>query len=156
MNKTVHLYIVETNTDRAANLTNELAPISSVTVTASYADAVSQSGGLDAIFVPLMSAMEWGAIKPPAPLHQTAVIEMPEYEVAKGRPQFAIPGVATEPGESLDPVATTRLVLRASFSAIDHFNQTSQTKLRAIGAASLSLGLDKLQPGEALALLKEV
>lgn len=147
MNKTVHLYIVETDTGRAASLKDELASLSSVTVAQNYSDAVSESGGLDAIFVPLMSAMEWGAIKPPAPFHQTTVIEVPEYEIAKGRPKYAIPGVATEPGESLNPIETTRLVLRESFRAIDQFNQTTSTKLRAIGAASLSLGLDKLQPG---------
>jgi hypothetical protein len=155
MTNQIHLYVIEMNPERAKSLEAELAQLPQVTVFQKYADAVDASGGLDAVFVPLMSAMEWGAIKPPAPLHQTQVVKMPDYEVAKGRPQYAIPGVATSPDESLNPVDTTRLVLRESFKAILHFNETSPIKLKAVGVPALSLGLDKLRAGEAMELLSD-
>jgi hypothetical protein len=155
MTKQVHLYVIETNPERAKSLTEELSRLPQVTVSEKYADAVDASGGLDAVFVPLMSAMEWGVIKPPAPLHQTQVVEVPDYEVARGRPRYAIPGVATSPDESLNPTETTRLVLRESFKAIHHFNETSPMKLRSVGVAALSLGLEKLRAGEAMELLSD-
>jgi len=107
-----HLYIIETDAERADRLKTELAPLPHVTVSVSYKDALESSGGLDAIFVSLMSAIEWGAIKIPAPVHQTRVVRMPDYEINQGRPQFAIPGVAINPGELLRPAECTRLVLR--------------------------------------------
>jgi hypothetical protein len=149
----VHLYVIEMNPERARALKVELAHLPQVTVFERYADAVAASGGLDAIFVPLMSALEWGAIKIPAPLHQTQVVTMPGTEVTKGRPRFAIPGVATSPGESLNPVDATRLVLRESLTAIHRFNETSPIKLKAVAAPSGSLGLDKLKAGQARELL---
>jgi len=155
MTNHIHLYVIETTVERAERLAVELAPLPQVTVLQSYLDAVAVSGGLDAIVVPLMSAIEWGSIKLPAPIHQTRVVKTPDYEVARGRPNYAIPGVATVPGESLDPMDCTRLVLRESFHAIHLFNQTNKIKLAKIGAPSLSLGLNKLKAGEALALLSE-
>ncbi len=155
MTDRVHLYLIDTNPARARSLAAELTSLSQVTVLESYMDAVVACGGLDAVFVPLMSAMEWGAIKPPAPLHQTRVIEMPAHEIARGRPRYGIPGVATLPSESLDPIATTRLVLQESFLAIYQFNETSPVKLKSIGAPVLSLGFDKLPPGEVMTLLSE-
>jgi hypothetical protein len=155
MTNELHLYVVETNPDRAKSLRAEVAELPQVTVLQDYADAVLTSGGLDAIFVPLMSALDWGVVKPPVSLHQTRVIKMPESEVARGRPQFAIPGVATSPNESLNPVETTRLILRESFKAIQQFNDASPVKLEKVGVAALSLGLEKLRSGEAMELLRD-
>ncbi len=155
MTDQILLYVIDTDSERARSLKAELAPLSNVTVLPNYADAVAASGGLDAVLVPLISAMEWGKIQLPAPLHRTQVIDMPDQEIARGRPRYAIPGVATLPGESLDPVAATRLVLQESFKAISLFNKIGLVKLRSVGAPALSLGFDKLQDGEALALLGE-
>ena len=82
-------------------------------------------------------------------------MRVPDYEVARGRPHYAIPGVATSPDESLSQEETTRLVLRESFRAIDRFNETSSVKLTSVGVAALSLGLDKLRAGEAVELLSD-
>jgi hypothetical protein len=155
MTNQIHLYLIETNPDRAKNLRAELARLPQVTVLEKYAEAVDASGGLDAVFVPLMSAMEWGVIKPPAPLHQTQVVKMPDYEIARGRPKYAIPGVATSPDESLSPAETTRLVLRESFKAIHQFNEASPIKLKKVGVPTLSLGLEKLLAGGAAELLSD-
>jgi hypothetical protein len=155
MTNQIRLYVIETNPDRAKSLGNSLAQLPQVTGFQSFEDAVNASGGLDAVFVPLMSVMEWGLIKPPAPLHQTRVVKMPDADVVRGRPRYAIPGVATLPNESLNPVDTTRLVLRESFKAIRKFNETSSIKLKRIGVAALSLGLEKLSAGEATELLNE-
>jgi hypothetical protein len=153
MTNPVHLYVIETNPDRAKCLEAEMAPLPQVTVFQAYSDAVAASGGLDAVFVPLMSALDWGVIKPPVPVHQTRVVRMPDAEVARGRPKYAIPGVATFPDETLNPVETTTLVLRESFKAIRQFNEASPIKLKAVGVAALSLGLEKLRAGEAMELL---
>jgi hypothetical protein len=155
MTTPVHLYVIETNQDRAKSLAAEVAPLAQIAVLQDYADAVAASGGLDAVFVPLMAALDWGAVRPPVPLHQTRVIKMPDYEVERGRPPYAIPGVATSPDEALDPAETTRLVLRESLKAIHCFNETSPIKLKSVGASALSLGLDKLRAGEAIELLGE-
>jgi hypothetical protein len=150
-----HLYIIETNSERANGLRVELSPLSQVTVVENYADAAKASEGLDAIFVSLMSAIEWGTVPIPAPIHQTRVVKVPDDEIASGRPQYAIPGVAINPGESLDPIECTRLVLRESFRAIDVFNETSTRPLAKIAAVSTSLGFDKLENGQAGVLLSE-
>jgi hypothetical protein len=155
MTTEVHLYVIETDPERAKKLGAELARLSQVTVLEKYSDAVAASGGLDAVFVPLMSAMEWGVIVPPAPLHQTRVVQTPAYEVAQGRPQYAIPGVAISPGETLAPIDVTRLVLQESFKAIHRFNETSPVKLRSVLAPAISLGLDNLRPGEAMDILSD-
>jgi hypothetical protein len=137
---------------RIGSLRTELAPLTFVTVVEKYADAVASSGGLDAVFVPLMTAMEWGAIKPPAPLYQTQVVKMPDYEVAQGRPPYAIPGIAIAPGESLDPLSATRRILRESFKAIRQFNQASPIKLTSIGVV---VSLRLIKAGESIALLRD-
>lgn len=155
MTNALRLYLIETNPNRAANLAAELAQLPQVHVFRKYEEVATASGGLDALFVPLMSALEWGAIKPPAPLHRTQVVKMPDYEIAKGRPEFAIPGVATSMDETLSPISTTRLVLTESFKAIRQFNSTSSIKLRSVAAVTLSLGLDKLRSEDALLLLRE-
>lgn len=126
-----------------------------VTVLDTYADAVVASGGLDAVFVPLITALDWGVITPPVPFHQTRVINMPDAEVARGRPKYAIPGIAISPDESLSPVETTRLVLRESFKAIRNFNQMSSDSMKTVGVTALGLGLDKLSAAEAVKLLTE-
>jgi hypothetical protein len=72
MTNQVHLYVIEANPERAKSLRTEQAGLPQVTVLQKYTDAEAASGGLDAVFVPLMSAMEWGAIKPPAPLHRNS------------------------------------------------------------------------------------
>ncbi len=150
-----HLYIIDTTVDRAQRLKVELFPLPHVTVLNGYSDVVAASGGLDAIFVSLMSAIESGAVPIPAPLHQTWVVKMPDDEVARGRPPFAIPGVAISPGEVLGPVECTRLVLRESFRAINGFNQASERPLKNIGAVSSSLGFDNLKIGQTVKLLSE-
>jgi hypothetical protein len=155
MTNQIHLYLIETNPERAKSLGAELEWLPQVSAFQKYADAVEASGGLDAVFVPLMSAVEWGVIKPPVPLHQTQVVKMPDHEIARGRPHYAIPGVATSPDESTNPVDTTRLVLRESFKAIRQFNETSPTKLKKVGVVALSLGLEKLRAGEAMELLSD-
>ena len=63
MTNLIHLYVIETNLDRAKSLGSEVARLPQVTVLQSYTDAVAASGGLDAIFVPLMSALDWGGYK---------------------------------------------------------------------------------------------
>jgi hypothetical protein len=83
------------------------------------------------------------------------VIEVPKKEIARGRPPHAIPGVATVPGEQLSPKECVRLVLRESFRAIHNLNQANSQVLLKIGALSSSLGLDRLEAGEALAVLSE-
>ena len=80
---------------------------------------------------------------------------MPEEEIARGRPEYAIPGVAIKPREVLTPEQATRLVLSASFEAIREFNRDRSIKLTRIGAVTTSLGLDKLKSGEAFTLLSE-
>ena len=136
----VHLYVIAANPEQANTLEVELTGLPQVTVLQEYADAVNVSRGLDAVFVPLMSAMEWGVIKPPAPLHQTRVVKMPDYEVARGRPPYAIPNVAISPGEFLNPTETTQLILRESFKAIHCFNEAGPPKLRAVCVSTFSLG----------------
>jgi hypothetical protein len=153
MTSQVHLYVIETDPDRAERLASEMAMLPQVTVLKSYAEAVSFSGGLDAIFIPLMSALEWGLVRPPVALHQTRVVRMPEAEVARGRPQYAIPGVAISAHESLTPTATAQLVLLESFKAIQAFNDANPIKLKTVGVPALSLGLDQLRAGEAMELL---
>ena len=140
MTDDIHLYLIETTAARADHLTSELASISQVTVLQSYVEALAVSGGLDAVLVPLMSAMELGSIKPPVPLYQTRVIKMPDYEVARGRPRYGIPGIATSSHESLKPVDCTRLIFRESFRAIHRFNEANSPKLMKVAASSLSLG----------------
>jgi hypothetical protein len=155
MSEPIHLYIIEPKSDRRNSLAAELAPLPDVTVVQSYDEAKTASGGLQAIFVSLMWAIEWGRIPIPAPLYQTRVVMMPKDEVASGRPEYAIPGVAIKPREVLTPEQATRLVLSASFEAIREFNRDRSIKLTSIGADTISLGLDKLKSGEAFALLSE-
>jgi hypothetical protein len=149
------LFLIETDAGRARALTAELSLLSQVTVVESYAEAAEVSGGLDALYVSLMSAIEWGSIPIPAPVHETRVVKMPEDMIALGRPQYAIPGVATYPREVLTPAECARLVLRESFRAIDFFNRTNSQALTKIGAVSSSLCLTKLKTGEALEILRE-
>jgi hypothetical protein len=155
MTNQIRLYVIDVDLESAKSLEAELSRLPQVTVSRSYADAVDASGGLDAVFVPLMSAVEWGIIKLPVPLHQTQIVKMPDYEVARGRPQYAIPGIAISPDESLNPIDTTRLVLRESFKAMRQFNEVSPVKLKAVGVSALSLGLDKLRPDEAGELIRD-
>jgi hypothetical protein len=149
------LYVIEMNVERGNHLREELATLPQVTVSSTYSAAVETSGGLDALVVSLMSATEWGAMPIPAPLYQTRVVQMPKAEIALGRPPYAVPGVAIAHGEILDPVQTTRLVLKEILRAISIFNEKRDCRLEKIAAVSSSLGLDKLKTGEALALLTE-
>jgi hypothetical protein len=80
---------------------------------------------------------------------------MPKDEIALGRPPYAIPGVAIAPGEVLNPVETTRLVLRDTFRAIHIFNKNSECRVEKVAVVSSSLGLNRLKTGEALALLTD-
>jgi hypothetical protein len=155
MNESICFYVIDTDSQRASQLRQELAALSNVRVVQSYADAVSESGGLDVLLVPLMSAIESGAISPPAPLYQTQVIKVPSFEIARGRPDYAIPGVAIKPNEELAPQDSTRLVLRETLRALKAFNRGNKHRLTKVGAPSLSLGFDKLARGEARSLLSE-
>jgi hypothetical protein len=155
MIENIRLYIVETAADRKKGLAAQLAALEFVTICSSYQDAVSDSGGLDARIIPLMMVLEWGSLALPAPLYTTRVITIPDYEVARGMPLHAIPGVAVKPFESLSPTERTRLTLRESCRAIHEFNDSSVQKLKKIGASSQMLGLDGLKEGEAAALIIE-
>ncbi|HEY0795916.1 MAG TPA: hypothetical protein VGD64_09070 [Acidisarcina sp.] len=155
MKSPVHLYVIETNPERAMSLRAELADVTHVTVFEKYDEAIHASGGLDALVVSLIWAIELGLIEIPAPLHQTRVVRMPAYKVVQGHPRYAIPGVAIAPGESLNTVETTRLILRESFKAIDRFNESNPVKLKSFGADAVSMGLDQLRAGEATQLLSE-
>ena len=64
-------------------------------------------------------------------------------------------GVAIARGEVLDPVQTTRLILRETFRAIQKFNNNSDYRIEKVAAVSASLGINKLKAGEALVLLSE-
>jgi hypothetical protein len=149
------LYVIETSLERGDHLRDELVTLPQVTVSSTYSAAVEISGGLDALVVSLMWAIERGSIPIPAPLYQTRVIGMPKDEIALGHPPYAIPGVAIARGEVLDPVETTGLVLRETFRAIHIFNKNSDRRVEKIAADSASLGLNKLKAGEALALLAD-
>ncbi len=151
----LEIYVIEPERDRASSLRAQLMGLPTVRVLQTYAEAQDASGGLDAIFVPLMSVLEWGVITPPAPLEQTQVVKMPDYEIARGRPKYAIPGVATSPNSYLSPSETTRLILRESVKAINRFNRENAIPLQTIGVTSLRLGLDKLRPGEAIEIFTE-
>ena len=155
MPATFDLYVIDPDAKRANSLKLELAPLSQITVVENYQDAVERSGGLDAFFMSLMSAIEWGCIPIPAPVYQTSVVKVPEFEITAGRPHYGIPGVAINPGDFLEPVACTRLVLRESFRAIDVFNRTSACPLQKICAVSSQLGLNELKQREAFVLLSE-
>ena len=153
--KGVKLYIIEPEQALATRLRAELEPLSQVVVVQDFKAAQAASGGLDAIFVSLMSAREWGAVPVNSILHKTKVVKTPDYEVQRGRPLFAIPGIATSASEVLSPRQTTHLVLHESFKAIQDFNEASSKELRFVGAAAASLGLEKLNKGDARELLRE-
>ena len=81
MNEAIRLNIIA-GADRYPDLHHQLAQVPFVEVCKSYADAVSASGGLDAVFISLMSAKEWGAVSLNPPVHMTRVISMPPWEIA--------------------------------------------------------------------------
>jgi|HubBroStandDraft_5_1064220.scaffolds.fasta_scaffold241222_2 hypothetical protein len=153
--KSVKLYIIEPEKALATRLRTELKSLGQVAVVQDFQAAKAASGGLDAIFVSLMSAKEWGVMPLDPALHKTRVVRMPEYEVQRGRPQFAIPGIALSDSEVLSPKQTTRLILHESFKAIQYFNETNSIELKSVGAAAASLGLERLNHGDARDILRE-
>ena len=155
MSEPIHLYIIEPKSDPRISLATELAALPDITVVQSYEEAKTASSGLQAIYVPLIVAIEWGQIPIPAPLYRTRVVKVPEEMIASGWPEYAIPGVAIKPHEALTPQQGTRLTLSASFEAIREFNRERSIKITSFGAVPSNLGLYKLKSGEAFTLLSE-
>ncbi len=155
MNDTLQLYIVDSDGKRSLALKQGLASLCRwISIVPTYAEALSLSGGLDAVMVPLMAALEWGSLPPSPTLYQTQVVRTPSFERERGRPDFAIPGVAIQPGEVLAPAEATTLILRESLLAVSRFNQHADGKIRRIGASSIGLGLDRLPVRQAILLLE--
>ena len=148
-------FIIELDSGRASKLTRGLSASPNIFISHSYSEAVEQSHGLDVILISLMSAMEWGLVKSPPPVHKTSVLAMPASEVARGSPRFGKPRVALEPGESMEAQEQSELVLKESLKALRRFNERNSNRLRKVGAASVSLGLDKLESEQAIAILQD-
>ena len=108
--------------------------------------------GLDAIFLILPAAEKWGAKPIPG---RAQVLQTSSDDQQKGMPPYVVTGVVLRPEDPRGSLPETRLLLKTACEAIQHFNQSSNKKIKRLGFWAMDL-LKGVTPQELVKIFSEL
>jgi hypothetical protein len=139
------LVIAVDNHANAVRLGQELHGCTGIVVLELSADKLPTLPDLDAIFLTLPAAEQWGA----RPLvHKAQILRtQPTQETSPaGMPPYVIAGVAMAPDDPHDPVFELQLIVTSALEAVQAFNATHPEAIKVIGFWAENLLLGQLEP----------
>ena len=87
--------------------------------------------GLDALFMTLPMAENWGSR--PGPPHTCSVLPTPTAERAKGFPPYVVTGITLHEGEPFTGPTVVKMAARAIVESVVRFNRTGALPICVIG-----------------------
>jgi hypothetical protein len=139
------LVIAVDNHDNALRLGKELHGCAGITVLGLPADKLPTLPDLDAIFLTLPAAEQWGAYPL---LHKAQILraQLAQNTSPAGMPPYVIAGVAIAPDDPHDPVFELQLIMTSALEAVQAFNAQHPEAIEVIGFWAGHLLLGQLAP----------
>lgn len=120
-----------------------------ITVTKLDSRQLSHLPEIDAVFMTIMAAEQWGA----RPITHEAQVLGTRGE--PGWPPYVVAGVAMKKEDPRQPAFELRLIIRAVLKAVMQFNISHSEKIQTVGLSPEWLGLEKLDPKKAGRIIRD-